>query len=162
MKKINRFFLLLILVYAAALCFSCKNENKKLYRVYVQLNNKCDENYKVQIFYNGKDINNELPLKAGFVLNSLLGNHSIIDSDFGTFIKSLKIELLNDNDEIALKQEFSFSDGFIVKIDDRGIPARYQQNEITLFLDVKKDSLRSTYEKKAWHFCKCKILNMYF
>ena len=140
MKKVNKIFALLILIYAAALCFSCKNENKKLYKVYVQLNNKCDENYKVQIFYNGKDINNELPLTPGCVLGSALGKHSIIDSDFETYIKSLKIELLNDNNEIVLKQEFSYSDGFIVKIDERGIPARYQQNEITLFLDVVKDA----------------------
>lgn len=140
MKKIEKNLALLILICAVALCLSCKNENKKLYKVYVQLNNKSDVIYTVQFYYNGKEINNEFPLKPGFVLTSLLGIHSIIDSDFETYIKSLKIKLLNENNEIVLNQEFSYSDGFIVKLDDRGLPARYQDNEIILFLNIGKNT----------------------
>ena len=141
MKKNNKFLALLMLIYLVALCFgSCKNNNKISYTVSVQLYNKSNENYKVRLNYNGKDVNNESPLKVGYELYHVLGKHSIIDSDFETFIKSLKIELLNEDNETVLNQEFSYSDGFIVQIDDRGIPARFQKNEITLFLDIEKDT----------------------
>ena len=55
-------------------------------------------------------------------------------------VKDVKIQLKGEDGSIAVSQTFSFSDGFIVERDQRDIPARFQKNEIALFLELTKGS----------------------
>ena len=53
---------------------------------------------------------------------------------------SKKGERYEEDGSIAVSKTFSFSDGFIVKRDQQDLPARFQKNEIALFLELTKGS----------------------
>ena len=61
------------------------------------------------------------------------------DSEFAEVIKNLEIKVSDTNGEIVLKQEFSFSDGFIVNRDENDVPFWFKRNEIKLFLVLNKN-----------------------
>ncbi|MBR4385579.1 MAG: hypothetical protein IKP51_03565 [Treponema sp.] len=141
MKKKPYFFFLVIFAQILLASFaSCDGEKKTSYRIYVQINNNSGSSYSVSTSFNGKDRDFSMALKDGFVFMGELGQKSLSDSQIEQAVKDVKIQLKGEDGSIAVSQTFSFSDGFIVERDQRDIPARFQKNEITLFLELTKGS----------------------
>ncbi|MBQ2463701.1 MAG: hypothetical protein II507_01790, partial [Treponema sp.] len=139
-KKPYFFFLVIFAQILLASFASCDGEKKTSYRIYVQINNNSGSSYSVSTSYNGKDSDFSMALKDGFVFMGELGQKSLSDSQIEQAVKDVKIQLKGEDGSIAVSQTFSFSDGFIVKKDLREFPARFQKNEIKLFLELTKGS----------------------
>ncbi|MBP5697079.1 MAG: hypothetical protein J6X11_10610 [Treponema sp.] len=141
MKKKPYFFFLVIFAQILLASFaSCDGEKKTSYRIYVRINNNSGSSYSVSTSYNGKDSDFSMALKDGFVFIGELGQKSLSDSQIEQAVKDVKIQLKGEDGSIAVSQTFSFSDGFIVKKDLRNLPARFQRNEIKLFLEATTGS----------------------
>ena len=141
MKKKPYFLFMVIFAQILLASFaSCDGEKKTSYRIYVQIHNKSGSSFSVSTSYNGKDRDFSMALKDGFVYVTELDQKSLSDSQIEQAIKDVKVQLKEEDGSIAVSQTFSFSDGFIVERDQRDIPARFQKNEIALFLELTKGS----------------------
>ena len=141
MKKKPYFLFMVIFAQILLASFaSCDGEKKTSYRIYVQIHNKSGSSFSVSTSYNGKDRDFSMALKDGFVYVTELDQKSLSDSQIEQAVKDVKIQLKGEDGSIAVSQTFSFSDGFIVERDQRDIPARFQKNEIALFLELTKGS----------------------
>ena len=141
MKKKPYFLFMVIFAQILLASFaSCNGEKKTSYRICVQILNKSGSSFSVSTSYNGKDSDFSMALKDGFVFMGELGQKSLSDSQIEQAVKDVKIQLKGEDGSIAVSQTFSFSDGFIVERDQRNIPARFQKNEIALFLELTKGS----------------------
>ena len=79
-------------------------------------------------------------MKKGFTFVGLLDKRRLSDSQIEQAVKDVKVQLKGEDGSLAISKTFSFSDGFIVKKDLRELPARFQKNEIKLFLELTKGS----------------------
>jgi len=141
MKKKPYFLFMVIFAQILLASFaSCDGEKKTSYRICVQILNKSGSSFSVSTSYNGKDRDFSMALKDGFVYVTELDQKSLSDSQIEQAVKDVKIQLKEEDGSIAVSQTFSFSDGFIVERDQRDIPARFQKNEIALFLELTKGS----------------------
>ena len=141
MKKKPYFLFMVIFAQILLASFaSCDGEKKTSYRIYVQIHNKSGSSFSVSTSYNGKDRDFSMALKDGFVYVTELDQKSLSDSQIEQAVKDVKVQLKEEDGSIAISQTFSFSDGFIVERDQRDIPARFQKNEIALFLELTKGS----------------------
>ena len=136
MKNRAKAFALLVCLF---LGFSACSGKKTRYAVWVQINNKTENDYNIAMSFKGKDLFDQAPLEAGFVFEGTAGDFSMADSEFAEVIKKLEIKVSDTNSEIVLKQEFSFSDGFIVNRDENDVPFWFKRNEIKLFLVLNKN-----------------------
>ncbi|MBQ2549241.1 MAG: hypothetical protein II558_10065 [Treponema sp.] len=139
-KKPYLFFLVIFAQILLASFASCDGEKKTSYRICVQILNKSGSSFSVSTSYNGKDRDFSMALKDGFVFVTELDQKSLSDSQIEQAVKDVKVQLKEEDGSIAVSKTFSFSDGFIVERDQRDIPARFQKNEIKLFLELTKGS----------------------
>ncbi|MBQ1592468.1 MAG: hypothetical protein II077_10580 [Treponema sp.] len=155
MKKKPYFLFMVIFAQILLASFaSCDGEKKTSYRICVQILNKSGSSFSVSASYNGKDRDFSMALKDGFVYVTELDQKSLSDSQIEQAVKDVKVQLKEEDGSIAVSKTFSFSDGFIVERDQRDIPARFQKNEIALFLELTKGSngellLKPTKPEKA-------------
>jgi hypothetical protein len=141
MKKKTYFLFMVIFAQILLASFaSCDGEKKTRYRIYVQIFNKSGSSFSVSTSYNGKDRDFSMPIKDGFVFVTELDQKSLSDSQIEQAVKDVKVQLKEEDGSIAVSKTFSFSDGFIVKKDLCELPARFQKNEIKLFLELTKGS----------------------
>jgi len=139
-KKPYLFFLVIFAQILLASFASCDGEKKTRYRICVQIFNQSGSSFSVSTSYNGKDRDFSMPIKDGFVYVTELDQKSLSDSQIEQAVKDVKIQLKEEDGSIAVSKTFSFSDGFIVKRDQQDLPARFQKNEIKLFLELTKGS----------------------
>lgn len=141
MKKKPYFLLMAFFAQILLASFaSCDAEKKTSYSIWIQINNKSGSCYYVSASYNGKDRDFSAPMKKGFTFVGLLDKRRLSDSQIEQAVKDVKIQLKGEDGSIAASKTFSFSDGFIVKRDQQDLPARFQKNEIKLFLELTKGS----------------------
>ena len=137
MKK--KLLLLVILAHVVILAFLyCNTKNKKLYRIYVQIENSKECDFNLSLSFNGKIHTQSSQLKAGYIFVGELGRKRFSDSQIEQAVNELKVELTREDGSLAVSKSFSFSDGFIVKKDKDELPERIQRNEIALFLKVAR------------------------
>ena len=141
MKKKPYFLFMVIFAQILLASFaSCDGEKKTSYRICVQILNKSGSSFSVSTSFNGKDRDFSMALKDGFVYVTELDQKSLSDSQIEQAVKDVKIQLKGEDGSIAVSQTFSFSDGFIVERNQQDLPARFQKNEIKLFLELTKGS----------------------
>ena len=139
-KKPYFLFIVLFAQILLASFASCDGEKKTRYRIYLMINNNSGSSYSISTSYNGKDHDFSMPIKDGFTFVEMLGKRRLSDSEIEQAVKDVKIQFKGEDGNIAASETISFSNAFIAKREFNELPAMYQRNSITLFLEVTKGS----------------------